>query len=191
MAVNSASSFAVDPNAYSPGNYSDFYQQYSADNYGITGNQNPYGIGGKWSNFWTGNADAARDAYQLLQDNLQRKYEQDTLQKAREYEMYMSNTAYQRMAADLKAAGLNPWLAVQNGVSGSSNSASATGQSSSYHSPQSSNSGGVSSVLGFLANLAKVAAMIYMSNYAGAAKVAAAEVTRKSINHYYNHKLKG
>lgn len=38
---------------------------------------------------------------------------------AREWQEKMSNTEFQRMMADIKEAGYNPWLALQNGVSGS------------------------------------------------------------------------
>lgn len=38
---------------------------------------------------------------------------------AREWQEKMSNTEFQRMMADIKNAGYNPWLALQSGVSGS------------------------------------------------------------------------
>ena len=43
-----------------------------------------------------------------------------TAQKQRQYEQYMSNTAFQRAIEDMKAAGLNPAMMYQSGGQGAS-----------------------------------------------------------------------
>lgn len=86
-----------------------------------------------------------KQAYQnaLTQNN--RAYELALLQESRNYDAYLRNynamredTQIQRMVKDIKAAGLNPWLALQSGgVSGSSAQSQTAG---SYHSPSSGSS---------------------------------------------------
>ena len=48
------------------------------------------------------------------------QFSADEAQKQRDWETQMSNTAYQRQVADMKAAGINPALAMNGGASGAS-----------------------------------------------------------------------
>lgn len=59
------------------------------------------------------------------------QFEAEQAQLNRDYQTQMSNTSYQRAVADLKAAGLNPILAYQNGGASTTQGATASGFSSS------------------------------------------------------------
>lgn len=60
-----------------------------------------------------------------------RQFSASEAQKQRDYEERLSNTAYQRAAADMRAAGLNPYLAYSNGGAGTPSGASASAYSAS------------------------------------------------------------
>lgn len=66
-------------------------------------------------------------ASQLALNQQAQAFNAQEAQKQREFEEHMSSTAIQRQAADLKAAGLNPYLA----ISSMSGAATPTGSSAS------------------------------------------------------------
>lgn len=104
----------VDPYSF---NYSDYYNSArgfdSAQSSGWTGETGAPGWLAKFFGFDSG------QKKQEAQRQAEIEYERQSINSARAWSEYMDNTQYQRRVKDLEAAGLNPWLAVQNGISGS------------------------------------------------------------------------
>ena len=96
-------------------------------------------------NMITGNYDFARNA-ELQNQALQ--FNAEEAQKARDFQLEMSNTAYKRMVEDLESAGLNPAVALGGSGASTGYAVSASG-SSNYEAPH-------NAMANFLGNLTQL-----------------------------------
>lgn len=80
---------------------------------------------------WNAEQAALNRLFQQQSAEAAMKFSADQVAQQMGFQEYMSNTAYQRAVADLKAAGLNPILAYSQGGSSTPSGASASGVSAS------------------------------------------------------------
>lgn len=113
---------------------------------------------GKFEDFFGGGNSARAAAARTAAD---RAYEQQATNSARQWDLYMQSTYYQRMVEDLKKAGLNPWLAVNGGIGNTVNYSSAgSGSSARYKTEEKSKSSAATLIAGFMIAAARVIAAL-------------------------------
>lgn len=148
------------------------------------------GLGTGIANAFTGDLDYAR---QLESMSFQNAFNAEQAQIQRDYEERLANTSYQRAVKDLRAAGLNPYLAYsQGGASTPSGYAasSATGVASKSGSIYGSILSALVGALGGVAGKAiSSATSIATANIRSNALLSAANTAKEShVYHYYRRR---
>lgn len=131
MAVLSSVDSYIDAQPEEVMDFNTFYNTYGRGKYGNSWNDaDPDHWTAKFANFFTGDVNKARNLYDAYLTNVNNRNEFKSAQSARAWDKMMDDTKYQRQMKDIAAAGLNPYLLVNNG--GISASAAPTGAKADY-----------------------------------------------------------
>lgn len=119
-----------------------------------------YGILGRIGDKLFGANHAAESAASAYNAEIQNKFNADEAQKNRDFQEFMSSTAYQRMMQDAKKAGINPYYLVQHGSGESSTAGSAASSGSLPEFGDAKGKGKLASVAATALSIVKMAAIL-------------------------------
>lgn len=131
MAVTSSVDSYIEAQPEDVLDFNTFYNNYGREKYGSSWNDaDPDHWSAKFANFFTGDVNKARNLYDAYLTNVNNRNEFKSAQSARAWDKMMDDSKYQRQMKDIAAAGLNPYLLVNNG--GISASAAPSGAKADY-----------------------------------------------------------